>query len=110
VKRISTRGLKRTTAILVILAFVLMFAGPWVIRRPATMKARPFALRLAAYSGALGFCAIASLAGAYIILRREQDAYRERALENMRDLIEGTRQDRIAKRSGSEDGEAHPGA
>jgi hypothetical protein len=96
-KRLSTRTIKAVTTLMVLFAFLLMFAGPWVIRRPKTMKARAFANRLAVYSGALGVCSVTALLGAYAIMRREQDAYRERAMENMRELIEATRQDRIAK-------------
>lgn len=102
-KRLPTGWIKAITSVLVLLAFVLMFAGPRVVKRPDTMSRKAFARRLAWYSGALGFCAIGALAGAYVVMRREQAAYRERALENMRELVEATRQDRLAKAARKED-------
>ncbi|AIE85786.1 hypothetical protein [Fimbriimonas ginsengisoli] len=105
-KALSTKAVKRITTILVVSAFVFMFAGPRVIKRPPQMTAKRFAVRLFVYSGALGLSAVGALVGAFVIMRREQAVYREKAMENMRALIEATRQDRLQKQEDGEDSDA----
>lgn len=96
-KPLSTKTVKVITTVLVIGAFALMAAGPKVVHRPKKMPVRRFANRLAIYSGALGICAVGALVGAYVVMRRVKEEYRESALENVKDLIESARLDRLRK-------------
>jgi hypothetical protein len=94
---ISTRNLKWLTTVLVIIPICLMLIGPWVLRRTKNVSRITYANRIGGYAFVLAVTAIGAGIGAYAILRREQETYREKALQNMKDLIEATNLDRLAK-------------
>lgn len=96
-KKLSTKTLKLATTILAIIPIVMIVFGPWVLRRPPRSEARAYVRRVALYGGLLAICAVGAGVGAYLILRRQTDEYREQSLENMKALIEATREDQLRK-------------
>lgn len=99
--RIPLRTLKILTTIFIVIPCIMMATTPWVLRRTPRNAGpgarREVVRRVALYGFLLGGSAVLAGIGAYSILRREQAIYREKALANMKDLIEATRQDRINK-------------
>jgi len=91
--RLSTPLLKKLTTILILIPLALMLCGPWVLRRGHGESRQAYAITIVLYGSLLGFAAIGSGIGAYLILKREQEAYRLKAMENMQHLIESTRGD-----------------
>ncbi len=95
--RISTKALKWTTTVLVAVPIAMMMAGPWVLRKPPRSQAKSYVRKVAAYGGVLAVCAIGAGIGAYAIMKRQTEEYREQSLKNMKDLIEATREDQLRK-------------
>lgn len=94
--------LRLFTGAAIVLCFGLLFSYPWLVgRRPrghvsrAAVKA--YSLRATAYVGGLLVTLIASGAGSFFIIRKARDEYRVHAVENMRQLLEATRQDHLKK-------------
>lgn len=102
--RISTLQLKWITAVCLVLAFGLMLTAPAIIGRPDRQHARSAVRRIALLGAGLTVAALGAGVGAFLIMRREQERYREMAVRNMQALIEGAREDRAKKLAG-EDGE-----
>lgn len=96
--------LKIATTALLIFGLALLLLWPWVVGpRPPADAPKPelaaFAVRLMIYMGAtiLTFAVTAALA--LLVARQARKQYREEALANLRELIEGTLKDHGSKKS-----------
>lgn len=94
---LSARALKGITAGFVVLGFGLMFAGPSIVKRPADMSRRTYARRAAAYMGGFILAISGAGAGAFMLIRRARTEYRDQSMRNLKDLLEGAREDRLQK-------------
>lgn len=88
--------LKIVTAILMLFGVVMMFATPWVVgKKPDGPRAAiaDYALRFGLHVILLILVFSTTAVLAYIVARRQQEAFRAESLKNLKDLVEGTLKD-----------------
>lgn len=95
--------LKVVTTAFLLFGVVLLVAWPWIVgARPAPTAPEPerlrYLLRYSLYFLALIVTFFAAALGGFIIARRQREAFREEAMENLQHLIEGTLEDHAGKR------------
>ena len=98
----TTRHLKWLTGGLIVLGVCLMAGWPWIVGTPPRKGTRAeyksyLERSLAAATGLVVIVGGAG-AGAFFLMRRAREEYREESLRNMRELLEATREDQLKKR------------
>jgi|GEM_PF-3781144 len=102
-KRISTRTMKAMTIVSFLLGFALLFAvGAAPPRGSSKRVVRAYGQRALGLVGGSVVCLIVTAVGAYALARRTADEYREMTAANMRELLEGARQDHRRKREAAD--------
>lgn len=95
--------LKVFTTVLLVFGIGLLFGSPWIIGKRPPLEQRREVAEYAVRFGALVmtliilFCVTAVCA--FIVARRQTEALRAQAMENMHELIEGTLSDHGRKQS-----------
>lgn len=98
----STRLIKILTTFCILIAVLLMVGWPaWVGSMPGKESKKSvklaFVQRGLAVASGLTFVVIGAGVGAFVLMRRAREEYRQASIENMKDLIEGAREDHLSK-------------
>ncbi len=101
----STRGLKALTGVLIGLGIVIMLGWPVLVgippkRQSSLQVKRGFVIRTVTAMSLLVVSVAGAGVGSVILLRRAREEYRQQAMANMRDLIEGAREDQLNRQPG----------
>lgn len=88
------------TTLCIVGGLALFLAWPWVAGQKP--RSRPelvaYSRRMTAYVGGLLACMVGAGVGSVLILRQAKEDYRRASLENMRNLVEGAKEDADRKR------------
>lgn len=98
----NTRSLKLFTGGMIAAGLALLLATPLILgTRPPkgapVAEAKGYLTRGLVVSGGLLVTVVGAGIGAFFLVRRARDEYREASMENMRSLLEQTREDQLKK-------------
>ncbi|MGV3618805.1 MAG: hypothetical protein ACO1SV_26065 [Fimbriimonas sp.] len=100
----STRVLKGITGTLIALGFLIMLAWPFLVGLPTKngtrAERRSYAVRALVTTASLALVVIGAGTGAFLVIRRTREEYREESMKNLRELLEGTREAQLRKKQG----------
>lgn len=105
-KKFSTSSLKTATGLFIVFGFCLMLAGPFIVHRPPHMARRAYAQRAAWYVGGILIALTGAGTGAFLLVRRAKDEYREMSMRNLKELLEASRQDHLRPKQAEESNDA----
>jgi MFS superfamily sulfate permease-like transporter len=99
--RLTTTHLKIITAVMMVICLVMLLGWPMLLGdRPGPTAPRvenkAFAVKFVSYISIMVFCLLVAAVTSIGVLRRTAAEYRAQQIDNMRDLIEATLQDRKA--------------
>jgi multisubunit Na+/H+ antiporter MnhC subunit len=101
---VSTPALKRLIGVLIALGILVMVGWPLIVGAPPPKGSprsayRPYVVKGLAIAGTLTVIVVGAGVGAFFLIRRTRDEYRQESMRNLRTLIEGTREDQLRKQS-----------
>lgn len=101
----TTRSLKWLTSGFIVAGVLVTLSMPVVLGKPPrkgspVRESRAYAVRGLAATGILLVTVIGAGVGAFLLVRRARDEYREESMANMRALLEQTREDQLKKAAG----------
>ncbi len=103
--RVTTRGLKLFTGVMLVAGTLLLATWPWLLgpapKKPTKAQVRVYGYRSVAYLSGLLVCVLSTGVGAILLVRRISEEFREESMENMKSLIEATLADSKKKQDAS---------
>lgn len=97
----TTRGLKGLTGALIAVGILILATWPFVVGTPRRNQPRAeikaYLVRSLVATTALVVVVSGAGIGAFFLMRRVRDEYREESMANMKALLEKTREDQLRK-------------